>query len=302
MSANTLGADVNEIHLAYLLNGNSFPDSESQQQIQRRSAALSDQVVGWQIGRAQAMYDRFLTFLSQKGYGSPVSSYWTARPGFSFRNIIGLDVNQRLNPTDVLVQLSGTPRFYGISAKSTVSGSAGFKNPGVGTIDRYLGSDLKGIATDYVNQIVEQYDLPSASNSRKAFLNSNPGTKRLVMDNYGSPCLSAMRDSYMQILNGLSDQAKIDFFATEWLNEDPNILRLPYVKITGSGTDPYTAQLYDPIASSQVRHLVAGPIVLENVGVDAIGVRANQNKIFKMRFKFESTQLASSLKMSGDPW
>ena len=302
MSANTLGADVNEIHLAYLLNGDSFPDSESQQQIQRRSAALSDQVVEWQKGRAQAMYDRFLTFLRQKGYGSPVSSYWTARPGFSFRNIIGLDVNQRLNPTDVLVQLSGTPRFYGISAKSTVSGSAGFKNPGVGTIDKYLGSNLKAIATGYVDQIVEKYDLPSAANSRKSFLNSNPGTKRLVMDNYGSPCLSAMRDSYMVTLNGLSDQDKISFFATEWLNEDPNILRLPYVKITGSGTDPYTAQLYDPIASSQVRHLVAGPIVLENVGVDAIGVRANQSKIFKMRFKFESTQLASSLKMSGDPW
>ena len=123
------------------------------------------------------------------------------------------------------------------------------------------------------------------------------------MDNYGSPCLSAMRDSYLQIVNNLPTQQKIDFFATEWLNEDPNILRLPYVKITGSGTGPsYSASLYDPLSSSKVRHLITGPIVLENVGVDAIGVRANQNKIFKMRFKFESTQLASSLKMSGDPW
>ena len=302
MSANTLGADVNEIHLAYLLNGNSFPDSESQQQIQRRSASLSEQVVEWQKGRAEAMYTKFVTFATQKGYGSPVGSYWTARPGFSFRDIIGLDVNQRLNPTDVLVRLSGTPQFYGISAKSTVSGSAGFKNPGVGTIDRYLGSDIKSIATGYVDQIVERYDLPSTASARKVFLNSNPGTKRLVMDNFGSPCLSAMRDSYMGILNGLPDQRKIEFFATEWLNEDPNILRLPYVKITGSGTGPYSANLYDPIASSKVRHLIAGPIVLENVGVDAVGVRANQQKIFKMRFKFESTQLASSLKMSGDPW
>ena len=37
MASNTLGADVNEIHLAYLLNGNSFPDSQSQQQIERRN-------------------------------------------------------------------------------------------------------------------------------------------------------------------------------------------------------------------------------------------------------------------------
>ena len=302
MSANTLGADVNEIHLAYLLNGNSYPDTVSQQQIERRSQSLTDEIVDWQKGRAEAMYNSFLTFLNRKGYGSPTAAYWTARPGFSFSDIIGLDVNQRLNPTDVLVSLSGTPSFYGISAKSTVTGQAGFKNPGVGTIDKYLGSDLRGIARQYIDQIIQRYDLPTAANARKAYLNGNPGTKRSVMDNYGSPCLSAMRDSYIGIVNNLPNQRKIDFFATEWLNEDPNILRLPYVKLTGSGTGPYSASLYDPLSSSKVRHLITGPIVLENVGVDAVGVRANQQKIFKMRFKFESTQLASSLKMSGDPW
>ena len=302
MASNTLGADVNEIHLAYLLNGNSFPDSQSQQQIERRSQALSEQVVGWQKGRAEAMYRRFLSFLSDKNYGSPIASYWTARPGFSFNSIMGMNVDQRLNPTDVLVRLSGTPQWYGISAKSTVSGSAGFKNPGVGTIDNYLGSNLKGIATDYVNQIVERFQLPTSAKARKLAINADLPTKRTIMSEYGSPCLSAMRDSYMTVLNNLPTERKVEFFATEWMNEDPNILRLPYVKITGSGTGPYSANLYDPIGSSKVRHLVAGPIILENVGVDAIGVRANNTKIFKMRFKFESTQLASSLKMSGDPW
>ena len=265
MASNTLGADVNEIHLAYLLNGNSFPDSQSQQQIERRSQALSEQVVGWQKGRAEAMYKRFLSFLSDKNYGSPVGSYWTARPGFSFNNIMGMDVDQRLNPTDVLVRLNGTPQWYGISAKSTVSGSAGFKNPGVGTIDKYLGSNLKGIAADYVNQIVEKFELPTSAKARKLAINADPPTKRTIMSEYGSPCLSAMRDSYMTVLNNLPTERKIEFFATEWMNEDPNILRLPYVKITGSGTDPYTANLYDPIGASKVRHLVAGPIVLENV-------------------------------------
>ena len=101
----------------------------------------------------------------------------------------------------------------------------------------------------------------------------------------------------MQILNGLSDQAKIDFFATEWLNEDPNILRLPYVKITGSGTGPYSASLYDPLSSSKVRHLITGPIVLENVGVDAVGVRANREKIFKMRLR----ELINYCKHPGGP-
>ena len=38
------------------------------------------------------------------------------------------------------------------------------------------------------------------------------------------------------------------------------------------------------------------------IGNDSVGVTANSTKILKMRFKFESTQLASSAKMSGDPW
>ena len=126
MSGNTLGSDINEIHLAYLLNNNSYPDRQSQTQIENRINAVSEQTTEFQKGRAGAMYDTFLKFLRDKGYGSPVSAYWTSRQGFSFKKIIGIDVDQRLNPTDVLVQLSDG-KFYGISAKSTFSGGAGFK-------------------------------------------------------------------------------------------------------------------------------------------------------------------------------
>ena len=41
---------------------------------------------------------------------------------------------------------------------------------------------------------------------------------------------------------------------------------------------------------------------LEKVGNESIGVMANNKKVFKMRFKFESEKLASSLKMSGESW
>ena len=41
---------------------------------------------------------------------------------------------------------------------------------------------------------------------------------------------------------------------------------------------------------------------VEEVGNDSVGVKAGSKKILKMRFKFESEKLASSLKMSGDPW
>ena len=150
--------------------------------------------------------------------------------------------------------------------------------------------------------IIERYDLPTGKDVRKQFLNSNPGIKKKVYDNYSSKALRELRDAYLNILNGMSQQKIIDFLVTEWLNEDPQILKLPYVKITGSGTKVYTASLYDPITNAKSAHLVKGPISFSPVGNDAIGVTANNQKILKMRFKYASTQLASSLKMSGDPW
>lgn len=301
MSANTLGADINEIHLAYLLNNNSFPDVITSQQFEKRKKSVSEDIVEWQIGRAEAMYKKFLDFLRNKNYGSPVQAYWTARPGFSFEPVVGFKVNQRLNPTDVLVKLN-TGKFYGVSAKSTKTGSAGLKNPGIGTIDRYLGTNIASVDVKYSNMIVEKYDLPSGKDARKQFLNSNPGLKKKVYENYSSKALREMRDQYLNVLNGLSQQKIIDFLVTEWLNEDPEILKLPYVKITGSGTKTYTASLYDPITNSKSKYLVKGPITFSAVGNDAVGVTAANQRILKMRFKYASTQLASSLKMSGDPW
>ncbi len=301
MSVNTLGADINEIYLCYLLNNNSFPDKVTSDQFEKRSKSVSEQEKEWQIGRAEAMYKIFLQFLKSRQYGSPVSSYWTARPGFVFQSVVGFPVNQRLNPTDVLVKLN-TGKFYGISAKSTKSGGAGLKNPGVGTIDRYLGTNLASIDVKYSNMIVEKYGLPTGKDARKQFLNNNPGVKKNVYDNYSSKALKELRDTYLVRINKMSQQEIINFLVTEWLNEDPEILKLPYVKITGSGTRSYTASLYDPITNSKSRHLVKGPIKFSAVGNDAVGVMANNTRILKMRFKYASTQLASSLKMSGDPW
>lgn len=301
MSANTLGADINEIYLTYLLNNNSFPDTITAQQFEKRSKAVSEEVIEWQKGRAEAMYKKFNEFLSNRQYGNPVQSFWTARPGFSFESVVGFKVNQRLNPTDVLVRLS-TGKFYGISAKSTKTGGAGLKNPGIGTIDRYLGTNLSAIDQKYSKLIVEKYDLPEGKDARKQFLNSNPGVKKRVYENYSSKALNELRNNYLTVLNTLSQQQVIDFLVTEWLNEDPEILKLPYVKITGSGTKLYTASLYDPITNAKSRYLIKGPIVFSPVGNDAVGVTAANQRILKMRFKYASTQLASSLKMSGDPW
>ena len=46
----------------------------------------------------------------------------------------------------------------------------------------------------------------------------------------------------------------------------------------------------------------AKKIIVEKVGRYSIGVIADGKKILKMRAKYESEKIASSLKFSGDPW
>ena len=87
----------------------------------------------------------------------------------------------------------------------------------------------------------------------------------------------------------------------DWMDAD--LLFPPYVKVTGQGNKPpYKAVVMDPTNNPKLEALRKYPIKLELVGNESIGVSAGGKKIMKMRFKFESEKMASSVKMSGDPW
>jgi len=76
-----------------------------------------------------------------------------------------------------------------------------------------------------------------------------------------------------------------------------------YIKITGNGTkEPYSALLLDPLKNDKAMAIASKKITVEAVGNDSVGIRAGGKKIFKMRFKYESQAMASSLKMSGYAW
>jgi hypothetical protein len=76
----------------------------------------------------------------------------------------------------------------------------------------------------------------------------------------------------------------------------------PYIKVTGFGNKPpYTAKVTDPLDNEKLDAL-SKPIKFEKIGNDSVGVKAGNIRIMKMRIKFESEKLASSVKLSGDPW
>ena len=84
---------------------------------------------------------------------------------------------------------------------------------------------------------------------------------------------------------------------------DAEVIYPPYIKVTGQGSRaPYRASVMNPVENDKLSALGNYPITAEKVGNESIGIKAGDKKIMKIRFKFESEKMASSLKLSGDPW
>ena len=75
--------------------------------------------------------------------------------------ILRYQENQKKNPTDVLVEFR-KGGFLGLSAKSTSGRSdIGFKNPGVGTVEKDLSIALSDINNQAIKLVIKDFDLPS---------------------------------------------------------------------------------------------------------------------------------------------
>lgn len=301
MARNTDLADVNEIYVAFVLNGNKFPDPASEAQYSKKLALLTPEQGEQQIGRAIIMVEEFLKWAKSNGYSGVQETYWTARPGFSFKSVVGVDVDQRKNPTDVLVKFR-KGGFLGLSAKSTSGkGDIGFKNPGVGTVDKDLGLKLNDINKKAQEKVVKSFNLPTSASARKSAIRSNKALQKET-DSLGSLVLSECRNTLLKKLNTMDQGKRRDYIIKSWIDASQELYP-PYVKVTGRGTKaPYSASVEDPLNNPKLKAILTDKIIFEDVGNDSVGVKAGSKKILKMRFKFESEKLASSLKMSGDPW
>jgi hypothetical protein len=249
------------------------------------------------------MAKEFIKWAKVNGYSGTVKDvWWTARPG-SMSSAFGEQVDQKKNPTDVLVRFTSGPinGFLGLSAKATKGkGEIGFKNPGLGTIDRNLNLKLGVEYENQLQQTIDKFKLPKTSNERKAYIRANPGVKKHT-EEIGVKVLSAMRDELMVRLKKFNQKDLMKYLLGDWMDAD--ILRPPYVKVTGQGNrQPYQAVVMDPTDNEKLKALSKYEIKLEKVGNESIGVSAGTKKIMKIRFKFESEKMASSVKLSGDPW
>ena len=303
-TANTVLSDINEIQTGFFLNGGKWYSAEAKASFDQRVKQATPEEVADAVGKAQVMAEAFIEWAKKHGYsGSVKGVWWTARPGELAKASGNPMADSRTNPTDILVQFSSGPAngFLGLSAKATkTKGDIGFKNPGVGTVDKALGLRLHEEYKNQERQLIAKYKLPQSADQRKQYIRANAGIKAIT-ENIGVQVLAAMRDELYARLLKMKQGELLKYLLQYWLDAD--LLYPPYIKVTGMGSKaPYTAAVMDPTSNPKLDALRKGPIRLERVGNESIGVSAGSKKIMKMRFKFESEKMASSVKLSGDPW
>lgn len=302
--ANTDLSDINEIYLGYYLAGEKWFDKKAKQQVDSKKRRVKPEQAKDQMDKAKAMAQEVIVWSKAHGYkGGIVGVWWTARPG-SMSAAVGREVDQTKNPTDILIRFKSGPAegFLGLSAKSTLgSGDIGFKNPGMGTMEKVLGINLSSINEGYVNQIVKKYDLSTVASKRKAEIRKDRSIQEKT-EKLGSQALSEMRDIMFKKLKRMNDQELQKFIRNNWLDSNKTLFP-PYIKVTGRGKkEPYTAAIEDPLNNPKLKALNKGNLTVEKVGNESIGVSASNYNILKIRFKYESEKLATSVKLTGDPW
>jgi hypothetical protein len=306
MSKNTDLSDINEIMMGYYINNEKWFDPEAKKQVESKKEKVEDEEYEEQVGKAKVMSEETLAWAKSKGYGNLKKVYWTARPGVlqeivDPKNKIG--INSKKNPTDILLEFSNGPSngFLGVSAKSTKGKSdIGFKNPGMGTIENNLKIDLSSIVDKKIEEAVKMFKLSKTASVRKQEIRKNKKIQQKT-EEMGTETLRLIRDKLYKKLDSMNNKDLRTYILSDWL--DATELYPPYIKVTGMGNkEPYSAKIEDPLKNEKLAAINSQNIKVEKVGNDSVGVSAGNKKILKMRAKFESEKLASSVKFSGDPW
>jgi len=213
---------------------------------------------------------------------------------------VGFDVDQKKNPTDVLVQFESGPcnGFLGLSAKATKGKTdIGFKNPGLGTIDKNLDLNLCEKYETQICSIVSKMNLPQTAKERKEHIRANSYIQKQTHD-IGVKLLAEFRDSLYNRMLTMNQEDLKNYIIDDWM--DAKESNVPYVKVTGFGNG--TAEVCNPLDNPKLVAIKTQLISLHKVGNESIGVQAGDVKVCKGRFKFESEKMASSIKMSMEPW
>ena len=219
-----------------------------------------------------------------------------------------MDISQEENPSDVIVKFKKAPegaphKMLGVSLKSSSKAKIGFHNGGAGTIGKQLGVNLEGIAKEYHNNFAKENNLPAAANKRKEAIK---GDKELYSKaNKAAGVLhTVLRDTLHQKYSSMPQKALKEHFTNTFLKAKNNNEALPYVKVHGQGGGVKEAKAHvEETHDNPVYHAIknAKTVTVEKAGDSYIHVKADGKKAFGVQIKHNSTPMATSLKVNGQP-
>jgi hypothetical protein len=298
--ANTDSADINEIQLGYFLSNDwkNFTDANlAKVQLETKKRKVGESEFLLQTEKAHAMSDEVIKWAKANNFrGNIVQVWWTARPGI-LSKAVGVEVDSRKNPTDILIKFTDG-KFLGLSAKSTKKqGDIGFKNPGFGTIAKSLNIFNKDYMQSGIDKLLKKFpDLSKSAAKRKTEIRSNIEAKKYA-EELGTQILKDISDELYTKLKSMNREDLVNYLLNDWM--DAKEIYPRYIKVTGMKKG---AKIEDPLSNTKIDAITSGKIVISKVGNDSVGISAGGKRIMKMRAKFESQKLASSIKFSGDPW
>ena len=302
----TPGIDVNEIMLGFYALGNTWSGfqnaNEAQKQLDIRKKQVDEKTYDIQSKRAKVMADEVKKWAKKNGYkGNVIKAWWTARPNV-LSKAIGADVDSSKNPTDTLLQFADG-NFLGVSAKSTKGSSEiGFKNPGLGRIDKDLGLDNTSIRSGIENNTIAELGLPKNQKARKKYIRNNEEIKKRT-NKIGLEIIEKIRDNTLNKMKSMNQEELRKYILGSWMDAGSEMYPR-YIKVTGRYGDkkPVKADIVDPLSNPKLKALLSNTIKLEPLGVASIGVSAGGKKLMRARVKWESEKLASSMDFSVEGW
>lgn len=292
---NTLAADINEITFLSELGGWGKVGNakDAKQALDLRLKQIDKSEAKDQIEKAKVMATETKNWLKANGYQSPIAkTWWTARPGM-ITKITGAKGGPN-NPSDILVMFRDKT-YLGISLKSAKkSFKIGFKNPGAPAFGKAIDYDIEGDKKTLEDKAIKKFKLSTSVKERKEEVRKRKDAAAIAAE--ADKIVATIRNKSMKALESVSPTKVKKYIRENILNVT---VEIPYIKVTGKGRDGnYSVSILDPFKNSILSKFNKGKISFTPTGNNTIVVKANDEKLFIMRFKYTSRKLADSLKMS----
>lgn len=209
-----------------------------------------------------------------------------------------LGEKHKQNPSDVLLKLDDGS-FFGISLKSTKRPDRiSLKNLGLGTIYTYLGFDHNITYNLYIQNIMQLYNLDGHQDRRKKQIRSNPELADQINAQGDSMIQYILNHPTIGIRNLYSVKSLQDnkrHFLEDWFSCSAD--SVPYVAVIECD-GKYTIEDYK--GDHRIKLLKNTKNLNFSCSGNSVIVSCDEINIFRMRLKFTSQKLASSLKFSGE--